>query len=68
MWSALTKKRIGSDRFVVVGLAMAIVGALFGTWAVVVSGDSIPPLSVSFVIVGLAVAGVGWYLGSRNLG
>lgn len=65
IWRELTKKRTGIERFVVNGLAIAIVGGVFGTWAVV-QGNPIPPVSVWFVIVGLVFAGVAMFMGIRD--
>lgn len=66
VWEELTKKRTGNDRFLVVGGAMAGVGLAFGLWAVVVNGDSMPPLAASFVFVGLALIGFAAFTGRRD--
>ncbi len=59
VWREFTKKREGTDRFVVNGLAFAIVGV--GWWVLsLVFDDSflMRSMSVSFVFIGLAMAGV----------
>jgi hypothetical protein len=68
IWTELTKKHEGAARFVVAGLGIAIVGAGFWLWSVLVSDDAPPSLAVSFVVVGLLVALGGAIIASRTAG
>ena len=60
LWREFTKKREGIDRFVVNGLAFAVVGVGVGVLSLVFDGSRLfmRSLAVSFVVVGLAWAGV----------
>jgi hypothetical protein len=59
LWREFTRKREGTDRFVVNGLAFAVVGVGMGVLSLVLDG-SFPSraMAVSFVVVGLSMAGV----------
>lgn len=60
LWREFTKKREGIDRFVVNGLAFAVVGVGMGVLSLVFDGSPffVRSLAVSFVVVGMAMAGV----------
>jgi len=59
LWREFTKKREGTDRFVVNGLAFAVVGVGMGVLSFVFDNSFLMrSMSVSFVVVGLSMAGV----------
>ena len=57
VWREFAKKREGTDRFVVNGLAFAIVGVGMGVLSLVFDSFLLRSMSVSWVFVGLAMAG-----------
>ena len=59
LWREFTKKREGTDRFVVNGLAFAVVGVGMGVLSLVFDNSFfLRSMAVSIVIVGLSMAGV----------
>ncbi len=58
VWREFTKKREGTDRFVVNGLAFAVLGVGMGVLSLVFDNSFLlRAMSVSWVFVGLAMAG-----------
>jgi hypothetical protein len=59
VWREFAKKREGTDRFVVNGLAFAVVGVGMGVLSLVFDWSFLlRSMSVSFVFIGLTIAGV----------